>query len=1275
MWRQTVYLLLVILMTVANGAKHCPSATAFMQEYKEVLDQKQSEGFAKELKNMYDYEKSGELTHAAADNVCKQMVSQYEEVYSHHKTVHETRRREMAVLEETERKIKQRAEEVDKVMAEEKKIKKQLKKGKRLLRMKNAGTISAGTALSEYQREEISEKFRRRMNEAGPWEPIWLYFNHPSLGTRKHELKSMCRKTYDECKAKMLKNYKGNYIEKALKHICIPPSSIIMDYSMSYAYCVKWARDEFQRCECPNGMPVQNYHCPETESVRCKSCNKGFFLDNGACRKIAPDHTVNEYSLVDVGEGSCGKELRKELRKQSSTSNAGVKIETRGDETETWSFCSMECDEEENCVGFSIDGYSDSPPHENNLDYDTQSFKCSMEGEICECDGTVIYKYGEKWSKDKRKDVRGSIQCSTEVFGSPEPKYLTIEELQKGQADPTFDLEAITSQWETAYHLQFAIQFAMKQCMCVPREGTHPGAHKAGACKIYLKEDQDSQAHITRDSSSSRCSRRTRKEVTVATFHLAPAGAHVCDYGVSVPQNECEAAAASLHSHSPGRQLQVGSGGSCLDGGWGQVPFGCSIQSRGDWAAHFKTSGATQAGCVHEAYQLVCSGLSMVELGCWTDNRARLFDVMMQDKNLGLNGCRDACVAAGSQYIYMGYEYNSECYCGIAGENYQAIGMSNNCKAGLGGSWAMNVYGIRALSGRAAPVTPTFSVGFPSGDADWNDCARSTQDNNGDDGFGDEGATLTMETATGKSPSQTWRKTHVCSCNGYVRYGKEGSWSAPMNLDPSSLTVHDKQFAKDNSKLKPNIYHLTEGVVCFGAFFNAVHDPSKRCQCHSRIRETHPEREQICAHPDRLNMEYNLRAMVASQECKEALMRTVPPKFCRQVDTGYVRPTCPSGYGRCGNDCCQKCNSEYPTDKGEYCEKKNCNSGWYETVAGHCWKWHWTLLNFSFKDNYYKKKIDGNDNRVSCPHGRYMKNKVCYQDCAAHTPGTVNCDVPGHCGFTKGVCRQQFTDMVLTPLKVIGNAIVLALSYGAAGPVLQSLTRSANVGQAVFRTKVIWGVTKYGGISSGRFLLGLSDGPKSNTRAIVAGVARNRIEKGSTSGYDFFSSQYKQQFYTEIGRTTGDKIITAECSRTYKAVGRYLHAHSGATENDSGAVSFAKTAAEFFSFSSAIRNCNPQTADLTRQTGQAACSRDIFAALSWMEMSGFSAGVFELASVFSFGSCPSLINNLEGYPEGAGDFTERSNENGGFWDVDFLELKDQQRKARSAWEKDFCNQN
>jgi len=58
-----------------------------------------------------------------------------------------------------------------------------------------------------------------------------------------------------------------------------------------------------------------------------------------------------------------------------------------------------------------------------------------------------------------------------------------------------------------------------------------------------------------------------------------------------------------------------GSGGSCRDGSWGQVPTGCSAQSGGDWAAHLKT-GPTDNGyyqadfarpCVHEAYQLVCT--------------------------------------------------------------------------------------------------------------------------------------------------------------------------------------------------------------------------------------------------------------------------------------------------------------------------------------------------------------------------------------------------------------------------------------------------------------------------------------------------------------------------------------------------------------------------------------------------------------------------------------------------------------------------------------------
>jgi len=97
--------------------------------------------------------------------------------------------------------------------------------------------------------------------------------------------------------------------------------------------------------------------------------------------------------------------------------------------------------------------------------------------------------------------------------------------------------------------------------------------------------------------------------VSRQNMRLAPPGANTCDNG-SVVQSECEAAVqifANKASKIPGRSLLVGSGGTCNDGGWGQVPLGCSVQSGGDWAAHYKTGNRdTDAGCIHQMYQLVC---------------------------------------------------------------------------------------------------------------------------------------------------------------------------------------------------------------------------------------------------------------------------------------------------------------------------------------------------------------------------------------------------------------------------------------------------------------------------------------------------------------------------------------------------------------------------------------------------------------------------------------------------------------------------------------------
>lgn len=115
-------------------------------------------------------------------------------------------------------------------------------------------------------------------------------------------------------------------------------------------------------------------------------------------------------------------------------------------------------------------------------------------------------------------------------------------------------------------------------------------------------------------------------------YHLAPPGSASCDYGKPVHERECLAAVNSLRQYEgvPAPQasrarLQSGSGGTCMDGGWGQVPHSCSAQSGGDWAAHYK-SGNTEKGCVHSAYQLVCEKWPFYQFkaNAWCSNAIRL---------------------------------------------------------------------------------------------------------------------------------------------------------------------------------------------------------------------------------------------------------------------------------------------------------------------------------------------------------------------------------------------------------------------------------------------------------------------------------------------------------------------------------------------------------------------------------------------------------------------------------------------------------------------------
>jgi hypothetical protein len=72
-------------------------------------------------------------------------------------------------------------------------------------------------------------------------------------------------------------------------------------------------------------------------------------------------------------------------------------------------------------------------------------------------------------------------------------------------------------------------------------------------------------------------------EAPTEQYELANVGRNKCPAGfLSVPENECEAAANSLvpNGHKV-RPLQSGS--------WNYVPPGCSVQSGGDWAVHYNT--------------------------------------------------------------------------------------------------------------------------------------------------------------------------------------------------------------------------------------------------------------------------------------------------------------------------------------------------------------------------------------------------------------------------------------------------------------------------------------------------------------------------------------------------------------------------------------------------------------------------------------------------------------------------------------------------------------
>jgi hypothetical protein len=263
---------------------------------------------------------------------------------------------------------------------------------------------------------------------------------------------------------------------------------------------------------------------------------------------------------------------------------------------------------------------------------------CTEEGGTCSFSGTKMVRYGALKGADEfwyAKEATGSIACTNGAFGDPL--------VGTKKACYTFESESLSSEPPSEAPSTDEASPTAPTCP----EGTEqvgdinadiPGCGLQGCGERYAIDTiEDCQsacaansdcvaftwAPIGGDRNHMDQSACTQYDSAVPTstwgpnqifckpsWHLSAGATTSCDSGIQATQAECEAAVASLAADAgttPGRALQLGSGGSCGDGGWGGVPSGCVAQSLrgGDWAAHFKTSGPN---CNNGYYQVVCSG-------------------------------------------------------------------------------------------------------------------------------------------------------------------------------------------------------------------------------------------------------------------------------------------------------------------------------------------------------------------------------------------------------------------------------------------------------------------------------------------------------------------------------------------------------------------------------------------------------------------------------------------------------------------------------------------
>jgi len=156
-------------------------------------------------------------------------------------------------------------------------------------------------------------------------------------------------------------------------------------------------------------------------------------------------------------------------------------------------------------------------------------------------------------------------------------------------------------------------------------------------------------------------------------FRLARRGAVDCGDGASPTEHNCEAQADSLAGRHQGRQHLV-------VGAWGHVPFGCSLQTGGDYAAHYNYNpgGRNDGG-----YSLVCS------------ERARGYSFRLASG--GSNDCGD-----GASPTESSCEAQADSLAGgrHQGRQHLVVGswgyVPSGCSLQTGGDWAAH-YNLLAI--------------------------------------------------------------------------------------------------------------------------------------------------------------------------------------------------------------------------------------------------------------------------------------------------------------------------------------------------------------------------------------------------------------------------------------------------------------------------------------------------------------------------------------------------------------------------------------------------